>query len=103
VLSHAAPAHRLDADTGGLLLCAKTQGALAALCTALAERRIKKRYRALVLGRLEGCGRITFRLDDKACWTEYRAVSHSAAPSLGGDCTTVDLWPHTGRCVKVGG
>lgn len=85
-----------------------------------------KRYRALVWGRLEGRGRLTWELDGRRCDTEYLAVGHSTVDvgclglegspaSSSGDggvweglpgelaerqawVTTVDLWPHTGRC-----
>jgi 23S rRNA pseudouridine1911/1915/1917 synthase len=43
--------HRLDRDTSGVLVVAKTDAAHRALCTAFAERRIRKRYRTLVWGR----------------------------------------------------
>lgn len=78
-------------------MCAKTHPALVGLTQALEKRTMKKRYRAIVRGHLEGCGRITLALSGKECWTEYRAVSHSTS-ALCGSITTVDLWPHTGRC-----
>lgn len=42
--------HRLDRDVSGLLLVAKTDAAHEALVTAMAERRIRREYRALVAG-----------------------------------------------------
>jgi len=42
--------HRLDRDTSGLILCAFSAEAAAALKEALARREIRKEYRALVLG-----------------------------------------------------
>jgi hypothetical protein len=88
--------HRLDAETGGLLVCAKTAPALRVLSAAFRQRAVKKRYRALVRGALDGCGRVTLELGGKACWTEFRAVAVHAS-ALCGSVTTVDLWPHTGR------
>jgi RNA pseudouridylate synthase len=88
--------HRLDAATGGLLVCAKTQRAQQALSRAFARREVKKRYRALVAGELRGCGRVTILLEGKACWTEYRCVAVHAS-AICGAATEVDLWPHTGR------
>lgn len=44
-------AHRLDAPVGGLLVVAKTVPALQALSRAFEERRVHKRYRAVVIGR----------------------------------------------------
>lgn len=43
--------HRLDKDTSGLLMIARTAAARQYLQTALAERRIAKTYSALVIGR----------------------------------------------------
>ena len=36
-----------------------------------------KRYRALVWGRVEGRGRVTYALDGRPCLTEYTAVQHT--------------------------
>ncbi|MBQ8080913.1 MAG: RluA family pseudouridine synthase [Clostridia bacterium] len=45
--------HRLDKDTSGLLLVAKDDATHLALSEMLAERRIEKHYRAIVLGRMK--------------------------------------------------
>lgn len=45
--------HRLDKDTSGLLVFAKGRGALNNLQRQFKERRVKKRYLALVHGRVE--------------------------------------------------
>ena len=42
--------HRIDAGTSGLILAGKTKPAIAALSTEFAERRVQKRYLALVSG-----------------------------------------------------
>ena len=46
--------HRLDKDTSGLLLVAKTDRAHRILSRAIAERRVVRRYAALVWGHLDG-------------------------------------------------
>ncbi len=46
--------HRLDRDTSGLLLLAKTPQALRALQTGFRERSVGKRYRVVVLGNWTG-------------------------------------------------
>ena len=46
--------HRLDKDTSGLLLVAKTDRAHRILSKAIAERRVVRRYAALVWGHLDG-------------------------------------------------
>jgi 23S rRNA pseudouridine1911/1915/1917 synthase len=43
--------HRLDRDTSGLLVVARTEAAHAALTRAMAERRVSREYLALVSGR----------------------------------------------------
>ncbi len=43
--------HRLDRDTSGVLVVAKTDAAHRRLSRAFAERRVRKRYRTLVWGR----------------------------------------------------
>ncbi len=42
--------HRLDRDTSGLLLVARSEGAYDALSAAIRERRVERRYLALVRG-----------------------------------------------------
>jgi 23S rRNA pseudouridine1911/1915/1917 synthase len=44
--------HRLDKDTSGLLLVAKTERAHRRLSAAMAERQIRRRYAVMVLGHL---------------------------------------------------
>ncbi len=44
--------HRIDAGTSGLILAAKTKPAIAALSAEFSERRVNKRYLALVSGTL---------------------------------------------------
>ena len=55
--------HRLDKDTSGLLLVAKTQSALETLQLQFKERMVKKEYLCLVHGFLEGEGVISGAID----------------------------------------
>ncbi len=90
------PVHRLDARVGGLLLVAKTAQARVALGRQLEARTMRKRYRALLLGRLEGEGEVALPVGEKTALTRYRAVDWTR--SLRSDwLTTTDLWPVTGR------
>jgi 23S rRNA pseudouridine1911/1915/1917 synthase len=50
------PVHRLDRPVGGVLLFARDDEALRNLNEAFAQRRVRKRYRAIVEGRWEGPG-----------------------------------------------
>ena len=51
--------HRLDRDTSGVLLLARSADALRWLSALFAERRVNKLYQADVEGELHGCGCIT--------------------------------------------
>jgi 23S rRNA pseudouridine1911/1915/1917 synthase len=50
VLPRSGIVHRLDKDTSGLLVVARTLGAHKALVAALAAREVKREYRAIVIG-----------------------------------------------------
>ncbi len=90
------PVHRLDVRTGGLVMVAKTARTRAVLGKRLELRETSKRYRALLLGRLEGEGTVERAVEGRPSVSRYRAVAHSR--SLRTDwLTTVDLWPVTGR------
>lgn len=90
------PAHRIDIATSGLVAVGKTASALAALNRAFAERQVKKRYRAVVNGRLEGDGIIAEPIADRPAETRYAVVAHGPSVRCGWS-TVVDLWPVTGR------
>jgi len=90
------PVHRLDRSTTGLVVCAKTHGAQVELGRAFQERRVHKRYRAIVAGRLQGTHQVREPVEGRDAHSTLSAVEHT--PSLHvGWLTTLDLWPHTGR------
>eukprot|EP00316_Scyphosphaera_apsteinii_P023544 CAMPEP_0119318332 /NCGR_PEP_ID=MMETSP1333-20130426/46100_1 /TAXON_ID=418940 /ORGANISM="Scyphosphaera apsteinii, Strain RCC1455" /LENGTH=594 /DNA_ID=CAMNT_0007324485 /DNA_START=213 /DNA_END=1997 /DNA_ORIENTATION=- len=119
--------HRLDARVSGLIVAAKTRHAAAFLAEAFRERRVSKRYRAIVLGHLErgtlleqheaGIGdavEISVVEQDGAQLEHSDSVritsvmdGKQAATSLriiestqhvqAGWISTIDLWPLTGR------
>lgn len=90
------PVHRLDARTQGLVVVARSARAQVALGQAFQERRVQKRYEALVTGRLEGEGRIELPLEQRPAATRWQATHH--ARSLHVDWVTqVSCWPETGR------
>lgn len=88
--------HRLDIRVGGLMVVAKTARAQVALGRAFEQRRVEKRYRALVVGRVEGAGRIDVPIEGREARTRYSVVQHTPSYSMGW-WTTLDLWPETGR------
>ncbi len=100
--------HRLDKDTSGLLVVAKTALAHASLVRQFAAREIEKRYLALVWGRLpEPAGRIDKEIGrhptvrqrmsvrprrGRAAVTRWRVRREFPGP-----LTLVELTPETGR------
>jgi 23S rRNA pseudouridine1911/1915/1917 synthase len=97
------PLHRLDTDTSGVLLFAKTQAAARAVNQNFARRRVRKRYVALVVGMpspesgeialaiREGHLRSDVACDGKEAVTRYRTLERL------GDAALLELEPLTGR------
>lgn len=95
-LPQARPVHRLDNPTTGLLMVARTATAQVALGRMLQHRQITKRYRAILLRRLEGEGVVDTPIGGREALSRYRVVEH--VRSLRAEwLTRVDLWPVTGR------
>ena len=96
--------HRIDKATYGLLIIARTQPAARALSTAFESRCLQKRYRAVVVGFLQGeTGFVKSPLSGKECESEWRVVKRFSIPTAEEAAkgmhamTLVDLFPHTGR------
>ena len=96
--------HRLDLETSGIVLFAKTEAVQSKLHEIFASRRVEKSYQALLSGRPEsdegvlehplgpdpmraGCYRICE--DGKPARTAYRVIDK--------ENSRVDFFPHTGR------
>lgn len=87
--------HRIDAGTSGLILAGKTKPAIAALSSEFAERRVKKRYLALVSGKLPGD-------DDGVCEIALRKTDRSVVPgdvAAGADAART-AWAVLSRCAE---
>jgi 23S rRNA-/tRNA-specific pseudouridylate synthase len=101
ILRKPIPVHRLDSPTGGLLVIAKTFSAESALRQSFAKHVCRKRYRALVVGKLEPSeGECTASMGGKDAYTKYRVVKYARscdAHTKDGFLTVVDLYPTTGR------
>jgi tRNA pseudouridine32 synthase/23S rRNA pseudouridine746 synthase len=104
--------HRLDRDTSGVIVAARTKPAAGALGKAIMARRVKKTYRAMVApgppDPLEGTIEASLRREERGreaymricapdhpdaerARTAYRTVKHSPAAAL------LELEPETGR------
>ncbi|HEV7515997.1 MAG TPA: RluA family pseudouridine synthase [Thermoanaerobaculia bacterium] len=88
--------HRLDRDTSGVLLVAKTRPVLTALARALRSQEAEKEYLALVYGRVEGSkGRIDLGIlrdpEDRRRW--------AASKTAGQPSST--LWERLGESERA--
>jgi len=95
-LKRPGPVHRLDSPTSGLLLVAKTISARINFGGQFETRNIKKRYRAVVKGKIENSGRIISDIDGRDSETEFIPVK-SVASIKNEWVTLMDLFPGTGR------
>lgn len=110
--------HRLDKETSGLLLVAKTREAFDNLQAQFKERKIKKKYLALVHGRIEQetgeinapVGRLPWNRErfgvfpqGKEAKTRYKIVKSYKLKVKSGeeDLTLVELVPETGRTHQI--
>jgi 23S rRNA pseudouridine1911/1915/1917 synthase len=102
--------HRLDRDTSGVMVVARTEAAAVALKAAFKAREVEKRYLALLRGELtppEGIvdapiGRdptqrkkMALRHDGRESQTRYRLLAQRQGYSL------VEAWPRTGRTHQI--
>lgn len=91
------PVHRLDKSTGGLILCGKSHETEVYLRELFQKKKIKKRYIALCLGKIEEIeGTITSNIGGSEAISEYKVVQITKSKSYGW-ISTVHLWPITGK------
>jgi 23S rRNA pseudouridine1911/1915/1917 synthase len=110
--------HRLDKDTSGVMLVAKTQKMFEHLKNAFAERKIKKEYVTLVCGHVSSkhgfintpIGRhptdfrkmTTLRPKDaKEAVTEYYVLEHLGPQPMVDEYTLIRVKLHTGRTHQI--
>jgi 23S rRNA pseudouridine1911/1915/1917 synthase len=108
-LPRAGIVHRLDKDTSGLLMVARTLPAHTSLVRQLADRKISRHYEAICSGALTGGGtinapirrhpvdrlRMAVREDGKPAITHYRLIARFAAH------THVSVKLETGRTHQI--
>lgn len=88
--------HRLDRAANGLILVAHSRSMAAALSRLLRERRVEKRYRAIVAGDFSGQPdpvRVEFPVDEKDAVSQFLMVEVSDDRS----CSMLDVHIETGR------
>jgi RluA family pseudouridine synthase len=90
------PVHRLDFPTSGLLLVAKTKTAVARLGKQFEQKTIRKRYRAIVSGKLPEEGIIETPVNGQSAKTVFKTIEYIPSPMTQW-ITLVDLFPETGR------
>jgi 23S rRNA pseudouridine1911/1915/1917 synthase len=94
------PVHRLDVRTSGLLLVARSVRGEVGLGRLFQGRKVHKRYRALLAGRIEGEGRCTLPIEGRDAATRWRVVETTRSLKTEW-ATTIDAWPETGRTHQI--
>ena len=90
------PIHRLDMQTSGLLIIAKSQLAAVELGKQLEEKTLKKRYRAILVGEVDN--KVSFKSHIEKQTSHSELVKVKTINSIKSQqLSLVDLFPHTGR------
>lgn len=107
--------HRLDMDTSGIIVLARTKQAQRTLAMAFEKRSVKKEYEALLVGRVEedeGIIDLPMRLDverrpyqivdmdnGKSAVTAFKKLGYTTVD--GTLCSRMRFFPHTGRTHQI--
>lgn len=93
----AIPCHRLDKETGGLVICSKKVQVERHIRYSFYHKLNFKRYRTIVIGKIEEeFGFIDKQCDKKNSLTIFHVVSYTNS-LVYGTLTTLDVYPITGR------
>ena len=93
--------HRLDKDTSGLLLVAKTLESHTLLTRDLQERRIRREYRALVNGVMTAGGTVDQPIDRHPVQRTRMAVAHGGRPAVTHSRVLARGVAHTWLAVRL--
>jgi 23S rRNA pseudouridine1911/1915/1917 synthase len=89
-------AHRLDRDTSGCLLMAKSQEAFEKIIPVFRDQSITKTYHAIIVGRLDTPAQtVTFPIDGESAVTNLRTLSATA------DASHLEVTIETGRTHQI--
>ena len=90
------PIHRLDYPTSGLLLIGKTSSTIRALNKLFENKKIKKKYYAITIGKMNLKGAIKTYINKKTAITNYKTIQ-SVKSNRFEFLNLVELSPRTGR------
>lgn len=94
------PAHRLDNQTSGILLIAKTKTAQISLGNQFENHTIQKKYCAVVIGEVLNNGKINSPIEDKTAETDFEVVT--VVNSLRFEhLSLLNVFPKTGRTHQI--
>jgi 23S rRNA pseudouridine1911/1915/1917 synthase len=115
-LPRAGIVHRLDRDTSGVLVCARSERAFVSLTAQLAERSMRRQYLAIVGGAIGERGRVESPIgrdprnrlrmavvqppQGRPARTDYEVLASGNAPG-GRPCAALVCRLHTGRTHQI--
>ncbi|MGM0612630.1 MAG: RluA family pseudouridine synthase [Bacteroidota bacterium] len=92
--------HRLDAPTSGMVIIAKTRSARVYLGQQMEEKKISKKYTAVVIGKTPESWFSDQPIDGKKALTKFKKIN--SVPSLVSDTLTMlEADPVTGRTHQI--
>ncbi len=94
--------HRLDKDTSGLVICAKNQKTYEYLLNQFKDKKVEKRYQALVYGKVKNeSGVITYAIAKKGRVNKQEAITYYKVLKYIKDFTLLNIEIKTGRMHQI--
>lgn len=94
------PVHRLDNQTSGILLIAKTKTAQIELGNQFKNHTIQKKYVAVVIGKVLSNGAIKIPIEDKIAETDFEVVNIVSSLKYQ-HLSFLNVFPKTGRTHQI--
>lgn len=95
-MNWARPVHRLDNQTSGLLVIAKTASSIINISKQFEKRKVEKKYLAIVMGATPKAGEIDFLIDNQASKSTFKTLK-TINSLQSTKLSLVELKPLTGR------